>query len=186
MVTLGIDSSKHKTGFAILKDGKLIYKKVDTFDKKMSIGEHLKCIRERIIRIIRVFNPDYVIVEDLNIRYMAAARHMFLYHGVIKEVVWSITGSDAIYVVNSAWRSKLGIKNPTKDEKISKAIQIGVKKNGEPKMREHDVKCRTIEYINEKMDLSLEYEDNDLADAIGLCIYGEEYYAKNVNDGDKS
>ena len=186
MVTLGIDSSKHKTGFAILRDGKLIYKKIDVFDKKMSIGEHLKCIKSRIYTMIRLFSPNLVIVEDLNIRHMAAARHMFLYHGVIKEVVFSSTGKDAIYVVNSTWRSKLGIKNPTKDEKISKAVQIGIKKNGEPKMREYDIKCRTLEYINDKMGLDLDYEDNDLADAIGLCIYGEEHYAENVYDGDNS
>lgn len=182
MVILGIDSSKHKTGFAVFKDGRLIYKKIDNFDKKMSIGEHLKCIRERVYRLIKMYRPNLVIVEDLNIVHMNAARHMFLYHGVIKEVVWSSTGRDAIYVVNSTWRSKLGIKNPTKDEKISKAVQIGIKKSGEPKMREYDIKCRTLEYINDKMNLSLEYEENDLADAIGLCIYGEEHYAKDDNE----
>ncbi len=170
MIRLGIDSSKHKTGFAILRDEKIVYKHLEEFDKKMSIGEHLNVIRLKIIWCIARFKPESVVVEDLNIQHMSAARVMFLYHGVIKECVWSKTKKDAIYVVNSEWRKVLGIKNPSKDEKISKAFQVGKKKNGTPKMQEYDVKCATIEYVNSRLGTEFKYEDNDLVDAIGLCL----------------
>ena len=174
MIRLGIDSSKHKTGLAVLKDEKILHKKLVTFPKEMSVGEHLNLIRSNVRWFINRFKPEEVIVEDLNIQHMSAARHMFLYHGVIKEAVWTTTKKEAIYVVNSSWRKILGIKNPSKDEKIQRAYQIGVKRNGQPKLQEWDIKCATIEYINNRMGTGFNYEDNDLADAVGLCLWGHD------------
>lgn len=183
MIRMGIDSSKHKTGLAILKDEKIIYEKLVTFPKDMSVGEHLNLIRNNVKWFISRFKPEEVIVEDLNIVHMSAARHMFLYHGVIKEVVWFTTKQDATYVVNSEWRKPLGIKNPSKDEKIQKAYQIGTKRNGSPKLQEWDVKCVTIEYINKRLGTKYEYDDNDLADAVGLCLWGHDGGKVNAKDG---
>lgn len=173
MRILGIDSSKHSTGFAFIVDGKIEHTSLLLFQKELKVGAFLARLRTVIQKKIEEFKPDYVVVEDLNIQHMNAARHMFLYHGVIKEAVWSAHKKEAIYVVNISWRSKLGIKTPTKDEKIDKAVQIGINKRGKAVYQEWDVKCETIKRINEMLNLSLKYEENDVADALGLCLWGE-------------
>lgn len=173
MRILGIDASKHSTGFAFLVDGKIQHTDILLFEKGSKVGAFLSRLRSLVQKKVIEFKPEYVVIEDLNIFHMNAARHLFLYHGVLQEAVWNSLKSEAIYVVNNSWRAKLGIKNPSKDDKISKAIQIGYKKNGSPIMREYDVKCATLEVINQKMGTSFVYEENDLADAVGLCLWGE-------------
>jgi Holliday junction resolvasome RuvABC endonuclease subunit len=173
MRILGIDSSKHSTGFVFMVDGKIEHQSLLLFEKGSKVGAFLSRLRFTVQKKITEFKPDYVIVEDLNIQFMAAARHMFLYHGVIQEAVWNAHKSEAIYVVNSSWRSKLGIKTPTKDEKIAKAVQVGINKKGKPVFQEWDVKCETILQVNALLGTKFVYEENDIADAAGLCLWGE-------------
>ena len=82
---------------------------------------------------------------------------------------------------SQSWRHRiLGIKKFSKDEK--KEFEIVAKKVKGTKYKTYhkhlcDIKHRVIEYVNKRLNTKYIFEQNDIVDALGLCVahYDEVY-----------
>ena len=64
---LALDQATHTTGFTILKDGKIF--KVSHFDCVSSdLGERLEQLRNNIIQLIKIYNIDEIVFEDIQLQ----------------------------------------------------------------------------------------------------------------------
>ena len=98
---------------------------------------------------------------------------LFQIHGVIKELAHAELGKEPFAYHQSQWRSTLGIKPLSKKEKQALIPEAQAVK-GERYKTYHkhlcDIKHRVIDFVNNEFDIDLTFEENDIADAIGLIV----------------
>lgn len=179
---LGVDCSYHSTGLAILKDGKLLTKIKIVSKKEEGVCKFLNRIRRAFHQMMDNYKIDWVVMEELNFSSnFKTSKALLRVHGVIMELTWDKLQKEVEWYHNATWRSRLKIKAP-KHEKIKTLIKdrkTGKMKEGlrkkiskievDGKKIPLDIKWITVQKINELFDLDLKYEDNDLADAVGIA-----------------
>ena len=70
---LALDQSSHTTGYAIFKDGKPVV--ISHFDAKgQDLGDRLEWIRNKIISLIKEYDIDEVVFEDIQLQDINGSR----------------------------------------------------------------------------------------------------------------
>lgn len=173
---LGLDVSFHRTGWAVTRGMKLleygfisppeIFKK--TTWKSDEFPMALEWLRFEIANLTkhmrRKHNIEIAAIEELNIRHVNIIKILMQIQASVKIGV--LNGYDMIdidRVSNLAVKGFLGVPNRKKDipKEINK-LSLQLKKK--------PVKIMTIDKINKLYNLDLNYNQDDEADAIGLCV----------------
>jgi Holliday junction resolvasome RuvABC endonuclease subunit len=166
---LGIDASTNSIAFCLmendipLKWGKVelhgndIYEKIYDAKKKMSV-------------MLEELKSDYIVVEGaILVRSPDAVIKLSYVYGVVIAELMS-TGAKVITISPTSWQAYIGNKNPTKDEKSAIRLKHPGYADSWYKNQIRNIrKQRTVDYFNNKYDLSL--DDFDVADSFGIAHY---------------
>ena len=140
---LALDQASRISGWAVFKDQELINSGTFTFSDK-NIGQRLIKIKNKVLELVKEYNIDEVIFEDIQMQNNNVATFKVLAEvfGVIYETLEenNIPNSSVLAVV---WKSKLGIKGAKREEQ---------KKNAQ-------------EYVKNKYGLKVSQDESD-----AICI----------------
>lgn len=173
---LGLDISFHRLGWGVTKGMGLkdygFLSPPDIFKKTTWKSEEftwaLEWIRSEIATLTSQMRSKYqieiVAIEDLNIRHVNILKILMQVQAAVK--VGILAGYDMLEIdriSNLAVKGFLGVPNRKKDypKEILKLAK---------ELRKKEVKIMTIDAINQLYGISLSYDQDDEADAIGLCI----------------
>lgn len=124
MTTLALDQASHISGWSVFTDGKLeAFGKISANQEDM--GERLEYIRAEVKELLDMYNPDFVIFEDIqlqsnvmnNVKTFKILAEVF---GVIEEL---LTEEEYPHeaVLAGTWKSTLGIKGKNRAEQKKNA-----------------------------------------------------------------
>lgn len=191
-ILMGVDCSYHSTGVSVLEGKNLIHNEKITTGKDERVCQYLDRLRNNVVSVIKQYNVEHVAMEELNFSSnFKTTTALLRAQGSIMSGVHNTIHNEVEMYNNATWRSKLSIKNiryqyvmkDVKDRKTGKIKQVrrkikeNVLLNGKKVVK--DIKYLTIVRINELYNLQLGYEDNDVADAIGIVtalLYDVEKY----------
>ena len=157
MNLLSLDQSSRITGYAIFKDEQLIkYGKIELEDK--NIGLRLYKLRQEIEKIIKEYNIEFVIFEDIQLQSnvqnnISTFKILSEVFGVIYELLTEMKiPNKSILAVT--WKSKLKIKGKTRQEQKKSAQSFVLEKyNIKPTQDEADAICIGLsEILNQDFD----------------------------------
>ena len=179
---LGLDLSFHRTGWAVTKGMQLmeygiitppdIFKKITWKDKEFPWA--LEWLKDETSSLTKKLTDKYGItvaaIEELNIRYVNIIKIIMQIQAAFK--LGLIAGNPTIdidRISNKSVKGFLGLPNFKKDYPTgingkAKELKKKYKKEIKP------IKILAIDKINKLYGLKLEYNQDDEADAIGLCI----------------
>jgi Holliday junction resolvasome RuvABC endonuclease subunit len=183
MKILGFDVSKVRTGWAVLDNMNIVHYGFlacpkDFYDKtnlEESFNDLLKWYYDNATYLIAQYEPDIVVLEDLNIQFNIAAKTILQIQSAIKVSVKNYVKKNiALKLIhNKTVKSYFKIKN---DPSYQNNLEMEICQKYKIKKV---VKVRMILTINEIFDIGLNWEQNDEADAIALaCVC----YLKGVAD----
>ena len=126
---LALDQSSHTTGYAIFKDGKPVV--ISHFDAKgQDLGDRLEWIRNKIISLIKEYDIDEVVFEDIQLQDINGSREAGIKtfkilaetFGVIHELLTEIK-MDYTIVPPIVWKAtfKIAGKGRDKEKKMAQA-----------------------------------------------------------------
>ena len=169
MIVCGIDVSTSCTGVVFYDNKKrlVVHQTMVKNPTKQPVGEYLARIRSHLCFILKQQKPDVVVLEELFISFNKAAKAMLPIHGVVREAVFCTVGQECIGYPQQTWRSVLGIAPYSKAEK--EKMKKKYKKKAEFK-RQSDIKNKVIAYVNARLGTDYTYAQNDMVDAVGLCL----------------
>ena len=150
MLLLGLDIATYKSGWAVLNvgDGPLelvSYGLIDLPTKKsVKLGQRLHLFREHLQAIIVEHEPDRVVIEDAHIRFIKSAKSLLKTHGIALGIVWQLLQKEVSYIQPAKIRGILGCKDKT-------GARLAV---------------------NERFELELTEEQEDISDAIATAWAG--------------
>ncbi len=166
---LGIDASTNSVAFCLLENNKPIkWGKINITGN--DIYEKIYDAKVKTSAMLDELKSDYIAVEGaILVRSPDAVIKLSYVYGVVIAELMS-TGAKVITISPTAWQAYIGNKNPTKDEKAAIRLRYpgyadSWYKNQIRNMR----KQRTVDYFNNKYDLSL--DDFDVADSFGIAHY---------------
>ena len=157
MNLLSLDQSSRITGYAIFQDEQLIkYGKIELEDK--NIGLRLYKLRQEIEKIIKEYNIEFVIFEDIQLQSnvqnnISTFKILSEVFGVIYELLTEMKiPNKSILAVT--WKSKLKIKGKTRQEQKKSAQSFVLEKyNIKPTQDEADAICIGLsEILNQDFD----------------------------------
>ena len=157
MNLLSLDQSSRITGYAIFKGEQLIkYGKIELEDK--NIGLRLYKLRQEIEKIIKEYNIEFVIFEDIQLQSnvqnnISTFKILSEVFGVIYELLTEMKiPNKSILAVT--WKSKLKIKGKTRQEQKKSAQSFVLEKyNIKPTQDEADAICIGLsEILNQNFD----------------------------------
>ena len=159
MKLLALDQASRITGFAVFEDENLItYGKIVTED--VDVGTRLMKIRNSIQKLIKDYEIDEVIMEDIqlqnnvqnNVQTFKTLAEVF---GVIYELLTEMNIKNSA-VLASSWKSTLGIKGRTRPEQKKNAQEYVINTYGKkPTQDECDaicIGCHRIKNIKQTED----------------------------------
>lgn len=181
IISMGVDCSFHSTGIAVLKGSKLIHTKKLVKGKEEKLCRYLNRLRREVTNSIELYEVDYVAMEELNFSSnFKTSTALLRAQGAIMSGVYEVLTNEVEMYHNMTWRSKMDIKRPKYEHKI---VDVKNRKTGKitkskkkikekvmlkDKKVDKDIKYMTIIKVNEMYKLNLGYDDNDIADAIGI------------------
>jgi Holliday junction resolvasome RuvABC endonuclease subunit len=153
MKILSLDLSSNLSGWALFDNGKLVEygaictKKASHYKERYPISTVKKCVyaSQEIAKIINTHKPDVIVYEEINpgrVKSIVTIKSLSFLHGYIFANHLDILDKFEV-IKSSQWRSILGLPN-----------------QGDKK------KTEAVKYVNNTFNLSLIFEDNDIADAI--------------------
>ena len=181
MIVLGVDISYKSTGFAVLDIGPKKTKVLHTnlFETEgEQIGQLYNRFCVRLKDIISKYKVEEIVIEDLNIQYLKVAKKILPLHGLAKYICHFMIQKEATAYNVSTYRFKiLNIKKFSKEEK---AAITELELNKAQTKSALDIKRKVIKYVNKRLKTNYSYDDNDITDAIALCLaYGDEHNEPN-------
>lgn len=175
-VVLGLDTSFHRTGWAITRGMELldygfisppdIFKNTTWKSEEFPVA--LEWLRSEIATLTlqtrKKYGCDLVAFEDLNIRHVNILKILMQIQAAVKIGV--LNGYDLMEMdrmSNLAVKGFLGVPNRKKDypKEVTKMAR---------ELKLKPVKIMTVDAVNRLYGLDLTYYQDDEADAIGLCI----------------
>lgn len=160
MITMGIDASTTATGIGIFDNNNLIYyttikpKGQDWRDRLFHQGESIN-------KIIEVYKPDKVYIEDVPLKSSGGLQTLVIL-GAVQGFIYGIMASHSIeveFVSPNTWRSMAGLFDGTTEGKKREVL-----------------KQKAIQTANEKFGLNLnwvspnsKFNEDDVAEAILIC-----------------
>lgn len=155
MKLLALDQASRITGYAIFEDDQLItYGKIVT--EESDVGVRLMKIRKSIQRLIKDYQIDEVIMEDIqlqtnvqnNVQTFKTLAEVF---GVIYELLTEMNIKNSA-VLSTSWKSTLGIKGKTRPEQKRNAQEYVFNTYGKkPTQDECDAICIGCHKIKNQM-----------------------------------
>lgn len=124
MRILAFDQSSRITGYSIFDNDKLIaYDKFSCTDEDM--GDRLVKIRQMLLGLIAIYNPDVVVFEDIQfqnnvVNNVDTFKKLAEVFGVFYETLTEMN-IDYQIVPSVTWKSKLGIKGSKRTEQKNNA-----------------------------------------------------------------
>lgn len=175
MKVVGVDASTNAFAYAVIEDGNLI-----EFDKISftggTIGDKLADAHAAITSISK-HEPDLGVVESavyVNNRSVVIKLAYFI--GVALAGLSAVDATVDV-VPPISWMSYIGNPNFTKAEKVKINQKAGAKNKSQQKKAQRDArKQKTKDIINDRFNVLV--DDDDIADAIGVAIYGWEEIAE--------
>ena len=168
MKILAFDMATHKTGWAFFNNDNLVNYGIIQADKKQKdFRKRIVQIFETIESLIKMNNPDVIVVEEVPI-YNEAGSYLLVMQGYMVCVA-NNTKKPISFYRPTEWRKNLGL--------------IG--NNGREALKKNQIKGKTVAWVNKRFGLNLKFyekdtkdhiSDDDIADAIGLAMahyYGE-------------
>lgn len=124
---LALDQSSHTTGYAIFKDGNPVV--INHFDAKgQDLGDRLEWIRNKIISLIKEYDIDEVVFEDIQLQDINGSREAGIKtfkilaetFGVIHELLTELK-MDYTIVPPIVWKAtfKIAGKGRAKEKQMS-------------------------------------------------------------------
>jgi len=173
---LGIDASTNSIAFCLMENNKPTkWGKIELTGS--DIYEKIYDAKVKVHAMLRELRSDYIVVEGAVFVKSpdAVIKLSYVYGVVIAELMSS--GANVITITPTSWQAYIGNKNPTKMEKDALRFENPghVDSWYKAKMREIR-KQRTVDYFNNKYDLSL--DDFDVADAFGIAHYSNTVLTK--------
>lgn len=160
MITMGIDASTTATGIGIFDNNNLIYyttikpKGQDWRDRLFHQGESIN-------KIIEVYKPDKVYMEDVPLKSSGGLQTLVIL-GAVQGFIYGIMASHGVeveFVSPNTWRSMAGLFDGTTEGKKRDVL-----------------KQKAIQTVNEKFGLNLNWvspnsklNEDDVAEAILIC-----------------
>ena len=154
-------------GWVITDDEKIIKAGLIKNPKDQATGSHLSRISDHIGYLITNYNVELVIIEDLFITFVQVGKSLYQIHGVVKEIIYKKMKIEAIAYHQGTWRSTLGIKRLNKAEREALLPEARNKTHHKYLC---DIKHRVIVYVNDRVGTEYTYDENDIADALGLIL----------------
>lgn len=168
---LGLDISTH-VGIAVLDDGKIntIYTE-HTSPKGHGDFDYLDTAYEWSVKLgllLNKFKPDTIAIEQTNQGQFKTQKLLEFLH-MITLMQIDVLGyrSKTVYIPSSLWRSKLKIRMTKEDRAHNKLVKA---KKAKKKLT---FKHMSVRWANETFGLQLLMKDNDIADAIAICVCAE-------------
>ena len=152
MRVLAFDQSTRITGFAVIEDGTLIaHDKFSCLDDDM--GERLVKIRQMIIGLNEIYQPDIIAFEDIQLQNnvvnnVDTFKKLAEVFGVFYETLTEMD-VDFDIVPSASWKNKLGIKGSKREEQKRNASNWVISEYGvKPTQDECDAICIAAYVIN--------------------------------------
>lgn len=146
---IALDESTTCTGYAVFEDEKLINHGVFSFKSK-DVLERVSLIMEKIENLINTYNPNNMIIEDVQITMNAATAKSLLGLQFMIEVYAHRNNIQCEAIRTTKWRKILGLSN-------SRALDRKAKKQ------------ETIDYVKNKYGIEILKDDESDAIAIGTA-----------------
>ena len=168
---MGFDISQERTGWCVMSEGKLIswgnIKCPDMFKKTSfkttNFSNWLNWYMLQVRGLVQTHKPEYVAMEDLNVRYVNTAKILLQFQAAGKIGIMQADPKIMLHMYNNITvKSNMGVI--TRKSKIDKDIVDRAKLYGQKA-----VKIQMVDIINDKYDTEFTYEENDEADAIALA-----------------
>lgn len=145
---LALDLSSKSSGVCVGDNKEIIHYECIAAGSTI-LEKRIITMRNRIAEIIKEYNIDEIIIEEVRTDYSNSHTYKVLtwLQGVVAIAAYEINPKIKIqYIQASSWRSKIGIKTGA-----------GVKRE--------ELKQKDIEFVKEKYNLNV---NDDIADAIGI------------------
>lgn len=159
MVTIGLDASSVKTGYAVFDNLDLVdYGLIQTHS---NYPDRLYDQSIELAKVIDCYNPSIIFIEDVPLNPRGGIKTAVIL-GAVQGMIYGITASRNIetkFILPSVWRSPMGLFDGTKEGKLR-----------------DELKKKSVYKANELFGLDLVYKSpnskyncDDISDAILLC-----------------
>lgn len=148
-ILIALDESTTCTGYAVFDDGELIEHGIFSFKSK-DVLERVSLIMEEIGELIKIYKPDNMVIEDVQITMNAATAKSLLGLQFMIEVYAHRNNISCETYRTTKWRKILGLSN-------SRALDRKAKKQ------------ETIAYVKDKYGIEILKDDESDAIAIGTA-----------------
>ncbi len=152
-ILIALDESTTCTGYAVFEDEKLINHGAFSFKSK-DVLERVSLIMEEIENLINTYNPNDMIIEDVQITINAATAKSLLGLQFMIEIYAHRKNIPCETIRTTKWRKILGLSN-------SRALDRKAKKQ------------ETIDYVKNKYGIDVVTDDESDAIAIGTAFLKE-------------
>lgn len=159
MRILGLDISSTCTGVSVVNDGYLDINTLDTIvpSDKFSLGQKLVFFEKHIKKLLKKYNPDIVVIEDIFKGPNAKTfKTLAMFRGIIFKVVFEKMKIDPKSIMPTEARKLVGAKGVKKED----GFQFVINKYG------------LKEFVFEK--------HNDITDAVVLALAYYEQYKQSL------
>lgn len=154
-ILLSLDESTVATGYAIFKDKELMEYGVLQFKSK-NVLERISEISYAVEDLIKQYKVDTLVIENIMITMSAPTAKALMGLELILELIAFRNDIPCTALRTTNWRKTLGLSNS-------------------PKLKRPEKKQQTIDYVNNKYNLSICKDDVSDAIAIGTAfIVGKE------------
>jgi Holliday junction resolvasome RuvABC endonuclease subunit len=172
---LGFDTAKFHTGWALVKGMKVLaggYLHCPDEFKRITVGDPefsglLSWLKTESYKLVKRFEPDFVAMEDLNIRFAPTAKVMNQLQAAVKIGVYEygnhVTPVNTYHNQTIKSRFKIRYDKNHRDKRVEQLAKENKKYEASP------VKILMVEAINNIFGLHLTYSYHDVADAVALA-----------------
>jgi len=122
---LALDVSSVSSGYAVIENGDLVKDAYGLIqpDKKLPYGARLVYFQNEIRRIIKLYNPEIIAIEDIfKGRNMLTFKSLSMFRGVAFKTIFEEINKDPVNIMAVEARSTLGL-DPSKDKAFKQAIK---------------------------------------------------------------
>lgn len=148
-ILIALDESTTCTGYAVFEDDKLIKHGIFSFKNK-DVLERVSLIMEEIEKLVNIYKPNDMIIEDVQITMNATTAKSLLGLQFMIEVYAHRNNIHCKTYRTTKWRKILGLSN-------SRTLDRKAKKQ------------ETINYVKEKYGINILKDDESDAIAIGTA-----------------
>jgi len=116
---LGLDVSSVCTGYSVVEDGYLLTNTIGTIkpNSKDCIGKKLVFFEKKIKNLLKKYNPDYVVTEDIfkgpNVKTF---KTLAMFRGIVFKTVYEKLKNDPVCLMPTEARKIAGVKGITKED----------------------------------------------------------------------